>query len=206
MSRTTSDVAAQHLVRPGRQSLESAGIEPGYPIRFSDGALLTPEDANNVLEQLARIFSAVQSAKLPGGPWGSYAEYWVAKLEAQLSEADSSSLLRGWVNRGAQEQIDGFLKSGGVYEVLAHIDVTQRPLIHGDLTLNNVLFDPSTKRITGLLDFDWAGVTNPCEEFLFGLWDVGGGLDERNKKVQPMVLAGHFDARPEGLFNEELRG
>ena len=65
--------------------------------------------------------------------------------------------------------------------------------------LNNILYDADTKRITGLLDFDWAAVTHPCDEFLFGLWDIGGGIHERVGALQANVLSGDFSRPPEGF-------
>ena len=71
--------------------------------------------------------------------------------------------------------------------------------------LNNILYDGATQRITGLLDFDWAAVTHPCDEFLFGLWDIGGGIHERVGKIQANVLSGDFSEQPDSLSPEEVR-
>ncbi|KAK6951762.1 hypothetical protein Daesc_006285 [Daldinia eschscholtzii] len=60
-------------------------------------------------------------------------------------------------------------------------------------------------RITGVVDFDWSAVIHPCDEFLSGLWDIGGGIHERNEKFQPMLLSGKFTSPPEGLSAEEMR-
>ena len=74
-----------------------------------------------------------------------------------------------------------------------------------ETALNNLLYDAETKRISALLDFDWAAITHPCDEFLFGLWDIGGGIHERVGKIQPNVLSGDFTAQPEGLSEEEAK-
>jgi hypothetical protein len=73
------------------------------------------------------------------------------------------------------------------------------------LALNNMLYDAESKRITGLLDFDFAAITNPCEEFLTGLWDIGGGIHERVGKAQPSVISGDFGTQPDGLSENETR-
>jgi hypothetical protein len=70
--------------------------------------------------------------------------------------------------------------------------------------MNNVLYDSITKRITALLDFDWSSVTHPCDEFLTGLWDIGGGIHESFKEFQPSVLTGDFNVQPEGLSDEDI--
>lgn len=40
--------------------------------------------------------------------------------------------------------------------------------------MNNVLFDAATKRITGLVDFDFASVGHPGQEFFTSFHDFGG--------------------------------
>ncbi|KAI5927170.1 hypothetical protein F4810DRAFT_699354 [Camillea tinctor] len=192
---------------------------------------LSLEDAKSVVEQLAAVFTAVQKAELPstvtkfgaltldaagnivsgqtpllkGGPWDTYADFWVARLQAQLSESNGSSLLKGWADGGVRERIDTFMAGGGVQKILGSVDVNQKVLVHGDLTMNNVLYDSKTKRITALLDFDWSTVSHPCDEFLTGLWDIGGGIHERNEKFLSMVLKGDFSVQPEGLSDEDIR-
>ncbi|KAI8958636.1 hypothetical protein F5Y11DRAFT_351309 [Daldinia sp. FL1419] len=187
-------------------------------------------DAVDAVRQLASIFTAIQSAEIPeavtkfgaltldgsgaiiggqppllqGGPFDTYAELWATKLRTQLSEADKSPLLEGWASGGLRERIEEFIDTGGVDRVLEGID-DERVLVHGDLTLNNVLYDSTTKRITGVVDFDWSAVTHPCDEYLSGLWDIGGGMSERNEKFRPMLLSGNFTTPPEGLSEEDIR-
>ncbi|KAI1458493.1 hypothetical protein F4805DRAFT_140969 [Annulohypoxylon moriforme] len=257
-NRVENDIAAQHLAR---QSIQSAGLPPVVPAVYAwapcrypdvpgedgfgwtmsefkpgsdlDGQFpsLVLEDAIDVIQQLAKIFAAVQNVKIPetvtkfgaltiddrgaivggqppllrGGPFDSYAGFWTAILQAKLSEADESSFLKGWNDGGLRERIDKFLALGGVDKVLEGVDVDKRVLVHGDLTLNNVLYDSTTKRITSILDFDWSAVTHPCDEFLTGLWDIGGGIHERNEKFLPMLLSGDFSTEPEGLSADEAR-
>ncbi|KAI1100154.1 hypothetical protein F4804DRAFT_336538 [Jackrogersella minutella] len=257
-NRVQNDVAAQHLAR---QAIQSAGLPPVVPAlyawapctypevpdetgfgwtmsEFRPGAdldaefpSLTLEDAKDAIQQLASIFTVIQSAEIPetvtkfgaltldgggciisgqppllkGGPFNSYADFWSATLQAKLSEADGSLLLKGWSDGGVRERIDKFIATGGVGKVLKSVDTSKMVLVHGDLTLNNVLYDSTAKRITAVLDFDWSAVTYPCDEFLTGLWDIGGGIHERNEKFLPSLLAGDFSAQPEGLSAEEVR-
>ncbi|KAK8094983.1 Protein kinase-like domain [Apiospora hydei] len=192
---------------------------------------LDRDAVNAVLEQLADLVVAVQRVDLPsgaarfgaltidaqgaivsgqmpllkGGPWDTYAETWVAKLKDRLAESDQSSLLKGWRESGIRERIDKYISAGGVQLILEPVDNNQKILNHGDLTLNNLLYDSDTQRITGLLDFDWAAVTHPCDEFLFGLWDIGGGIHERVGDLQPYIISGDFSQQPDGLSEEEVR-
>lgn len=72
--------------------------------------------------------------------------------------------------------------------------------------MNNMLYDKTTKRITAILDFDWSCITYPAEEFLTGLWDIGGGLSDRVGKLQTNILSGEFGTPPaDGVPAEEVR-
>jgi hypothetical protein len=42
--------------------------------------------------------------------------------------------------------------------------------------MNNILFDLETNKITGLVDFDFASVGHPCQEFFSSFRDVGGNI------------------------------
>jgi hypothetical protein len=58
--------------------------------------------------------------------------------------------------------------------------------------MNNMLYDTEQKKLTAILDFDWASVSNPCDEFLGGFWDLGGGIHERNASFQNCIMTGDF--------------
>lgn len=271
-NRVQNEVAAQFLAR---QSLTAAGLEPVVPAIYAwapyrpevageagfgwvfaefksgkdlDGQFssLPLEDALDVVEQLADIFTTLQSTPLPptvtkfgaltvnaegvissgqmailtGGPWGEYAEVWAAKLRAQLEEATTSPLIKGW-NGGLREQIDDFI-GNGISDMLTSMDLGGRVLVHGDLSkrpliyitisanpkflaMNNMLYDKAAKRITAILDFDWSCITYPSEEFLAGLWDIGGGISERVGKLQQNIISGDFSTPPDGASAEEAR-
>jgi hypothetical protein len=69
--------------------------------------------------------------------------------------------------------------------------------------MNNVLFDGTTKRITAMLDFDWACVTHPTHEFFTGLWDLGGGTHPDDQQLQNAVLTGKFHLSDSAVFSLE---
>lgn len=60
--------------------------------------------------------------------------------------------------------------------------------------MNNMLYDTEQKKLTAILDFDWASVTNPCDEFLGGFWDLGGGIHDANASFQACIMAGDFSS------------
>ncbi|KAK6951761.1 hypothetical protein Daesc_006284 [Daldinia eschscholtzii] len=187
-NRVENDVAAQHLARASIRSKALNPVVPAvyawatcrYPEVFGEAGFgwtigefkpgsdldaqfdsLSLEDAIDAVQQLAAIFTAIQSAEIPesvtkfgaltlddngniiggqppllkGGPFDTYAELWVAKLQTQLSEADKSSLLRGWLSGGLRERINKFIEASGVDKILDGIE-DRRVLIHGDLSMS----------------------------------------------------------------------
>ncbi|KAK3322986.1 aminoglycoside phosphotransferase, partial [Apodospora peruviana] len=162
-------------------------FKPGVALDQHFGTLSDKDSDKKaaIISQIADVFSLIQSAPLPdgvkyyggltisgdgsgaivsgqmttlaGGPWPSYGSFWRAKLAAQLRDSDESSVLQGW--RGEH----------GIRE-------PELVLVHGDLTMNNILFDPDTDKITGVVDFDFASVGHPCQEFFSSLREVGGNV------------------------------
>ena len=64
--------------------------------------------------------------------------------------------------------------------------------------MNNILIDPSTNKLTALLDFDFACIAHPAHEFLVSLQDLGGnvmgpyGEDPTEGKLSQALLSGDF--------------
>lgn len=117
-------------------------------------------DMKSVIGQIADLLGAVQDVRLPrsapnfgalsiedgkvvsgqmplvpGGPFDTYAEVWIARLRSMLRDADKSPLLQGWKPSGIRERLEAFIQSGGVQETLQGVDVSQRALVHGDFSM-----------------------------------------------------------------------
>lgn len=71
--------------------------------------------------------------------------------------------------------------------------------------MNNMLYDKTSQLITAVLDFDWSTITHPADEFLTGLWDIGGGIHEENEFMQESILTGNFDIAPPNLSGEDVQ-
>ncbi|ODA75857.1 hypothetical protein RJ55_08498 [Drechmeria coniospora] len=181
---------------------------------------LGAEDKEMVLEQVAAALGAIQAAKLPenvtkfggltfntsgqivsgeatlrkGAPVDSYANWRAARLRGHLDRAAESAVIQGWKSNGVDKRIENFLNSGGLEKTLAGVDLQRKGLVHGDFTMNNLLFDKDSKRITAVLDFDWSFVSNPLDEFLSSLFDVGGQIDLDNSELDAAILSGDFSA------------
>ncbi|KZL86233.1 phosphotransferase enzyme family protein [Colletotrichum incanum] len=189
---------------------------------------LPGDDMKDVLGQIADVFTGIQKAPLPesiqshggmtidgkgnivsgqmttlkGGPWESHSDFWRAKFMLRIEDAGVSPALDGWKPNGVRERVDKFL-AVGLEEFLegSNVDVGKRALIHGDLTTNNILYDPNTKKLTSILDFDWAFVSHPCQEFFTSLGDIGGNTgggtgrdpDLSGGRLGKAMLTGDFD-------------
>jgi hypothetical protein len=186
-NRVQNDVAVQHLVR---QSMAHAGLPELVPAIYawmpttitdawdeksfgwiiseltsgvdldSEFSSLGMEDKEQVLEQMANILKAIQTAKLPesaakfGGltfdsdgrivngqaplrkaePVDSYAEWRVGRLRGQLQDAAQSPVIQGWKSNGVGARIEKFLAADGPEKILKKVDLHQKSLVHGDFS------------------------------------------------------------------------
>ncbi|RFU30927.1 hypothetical protein B7463_g5406, partial [Scytalidium lignicola] len=189
--------------------LDFDGVQTGEQLD-KHFAFLSDTEKRDIIEQIADVFSAIQHTVLPdtvksyggltissegkiingqmttlsGGPWKTY----------------SSQVLKGWTSNGVRQRVDKFLEAGiGDYLANAGVDMSRRALIHGDLTMNNMLFDPKSKKLTGLIDFDFSFVSHPCQEFFTSFQDIGGNLgggyssNLSSGLLSEAVLSGNFD-------------
>ncbi|OHE96826.1 phosphotransferase enzyme family protein [Colletotrichum orchidophilum] len=211
----------------GRYGWSLMEFKEGVPLDtvFRD---LDDGEKSDVLGQIADVVTGIQRAPLPegirshggltidargeivggrmttlkGGPWETYSDFWKARLALRLEDADASPALEGWRPNGVRERVDGFLESGlERYLEGSGVDVGRRALIHGDLTTNNTLYDTTTKKLTSILDFDFAFISHPCHEFFTSLGDVGGNTgggtgrdpDLSRGLLGKAMLTGDFD-------------
>lgn len=71
--------------------------------------------------------------------------------------------------------------------------------------MNNILVDPHTNTLTGLVDFDFASISHPAEEFFMSLGDVGGntggwqGPDLHAGRLEAAVIAGDFSSSVDAM-------
>ncbi|KAK2617028.1 hypothetical protein QQS21_000121 [Conoideocrella luteorostrata] len=179
-------------------------------------------EKEKVLHQIAMIFKAIQDARLPetvtkfGGltfnstgqiisgepplwkqdPVETYLEWKFGNLHDLMQKASKSPVIQGWKLHGVGARIEKFFAAGGPEKVLSNVDQRQKCLIHGDFSTNNFLFDKDTKKITAILDFDWCTVSNPFDEFLLGLYDIGCNITYGKTKADMALLSGDFTQPP----------
>ena len=131
------------------------GVDPD-----SEFSSLELEDKELVQEQIAAVLAAIQASRLPEGvtkfggltfdssarivsgeapllkgePVGSYAEWRVAKLHAQLQVAAQNPVIQGWKSNGMDARIEKFVTGGGPEKVFTGVDLHRKGLIHGDFS------------------------------------------------------------------------
>lgn len=78
--------------------------------------------------------------------------------------------------------------------------------------MNNILVDPKTNKLTGMVDFDFASISHPAEEFFASFGDVGGntggwqGPDHHDGRLEKAVVAGDFSLSvPEDQLSDAAR-
>lgn len=63
-----------------------------------------------------------------------------------------------------------------------------------------MLYDKEAKKITALLDFDFASVSHPFEEFIcLSLADIGGNVSDEDTCISRAILSGNFSTPPADL-------
>lgn len=68
--------------------------------------------------------------------------------------------------------------------------------------MNNMLYNAANKKVTAVIDYDWASTMHACHEFYSGLSDLGGGTHPEDKSLQAAVLSGDLDDVPRDLTDE----
>ncbi|KAI0107221.1 kinase-like domain-containing protein [Nemania sp. FL0031] len=153
-----------------------------------------------ILSQMAKLLKALQDYQLPesitgfggvtfdengrivsaampsvgAGPWLSYESSFKGRLEVELQEADANKYVQGWRANGIRDRLDAFVQRGVPSQFESLKTAHDKAIIHADFTTNNLLFDPSTRRITALIDYDFACILHPSYEFLRSFDGAGG--------------------------------
>jgi len=96
-------------------------------------------------------------------------------LKKQLELSDTCVLLSGWKSLDLRARLEKF-HSSGISKILETIAPKRQTLIHGDFDLQNILFDASNMKITGLLDFDFSSIASPADEYFYSFLSIHGIL------------------------------
>jgi hypothetical protein len=128
-----------------------------------------------------------------GGPFSEFYEMYVQMLRRQLIETDTSELIGGWRRNDLRNRLEQFAASGIKERVLEN-SVARQTLVHGDFSKStelhnrkpilahhtidtfNMLFDPTSNRLTALVDFDLSHIATPADEYLYSFRTLGALL------------------------------
>ncbi|KAK5656969.1 hypothetical protein OQA88_3492 [Cercophora sp. LCS_1] len=168
-------------------------LMPGEFLGREKFSALDFEEKRIVVRDMAGIFGAIQRYELPasvkgfgglgfdgegnvvtgptpihgGGPCEELRDLYAEYFETQMGFADRCDVVKGWKGTGVRERLDQFAGEG-LKEVLDELSLqTRQTLVHGDFDLQNLLYDPLTKRITALLDFDFSHVGSQADEYFY---------------------------------------
>ncbi|KAI0183964.1 hypothetical protein EV127DRAFT_445621 [Xylaria flabelliformis] len=153
-----------------------------------------------ILSQMAKLLKELQDYQLPdsvtcyggvtfaengqvvstamtsvgAGPWPTYESSFKGRLDVALRRADANPYIQGWTSNGIRDRLENFVRHGLPSQFDSLKAAQDKAIVHADFTTNNLLFDPSTYRITALLDYDFACIMHPSYEFLRSFDGAGG--------------------------------
>ena len=70
-------------------------------------------------------------------------------------------------------------------------NIITKCIIHGDLTCSNILFSPSSKLVTGVIDFTDAQISDPAFDFAGFYWDFGADFTKKVLSYYAGVESAH---------------
>ncbi|KAH8800174.1 kinase-like domain-containing protein [Xylogone sp. PMI_703] len=131
-----------------------------------------------------------------GGPFTAYTDMYLYIFQKQIELSKSTPLVDGWKGTGLDERLKAFDESGQFSKLLYEYSNIQPTLVHGDLSLENILFNPDTLQVTALLDFDFAHIASPGDEFFYSFADfhgiIPGPLEDREMNALRLAQLNGF--------------
>ncbi|QIW99938.1 hypothetical protein AMS68_005456 [Peltaster fructicola] len=165
----------QQRERPGVQNLPSTLPTLIFRMLNPISGFHEQEKAN-VLAQMADILACLQRFELPstldeygGISFDESGRY----ISTALSIYPGGPFAHGWRDHNIRQRLDNFL-SAGPHSVFQQILPIKRVLVHADFSIDNVLYDDSSKQLTAVFGFDFAHVSSIADEFFRSLgYNIG---------------------------------
>ncbi|KAH6706268.1 hypothetical protein BKA61DRAFT_646171 [Leptodontidium sp. MPI-SDFR-AT-0119] len=169
-------------------------LMPGIPIGEAFGGAMSLDQKRGILAQMGGLLKALQDYPLPksnhgfggatgpmpsvgAGPWDNFEDCYRGRLKVALTKADKNPYLQGWHVNGIRERIDAFIEHG-LPLLFSHFPTKQdKSVKHANFsstTPDNLLYDPTTGRITAFLDYYFASILHPAYEFFRSFGSNGG--------------------------------
>ncbi|KAK4101154.1 hypothetical protein N658DRAFT_566895 [Parathielavia hyrcaniae] len=166
-------------------------LMPGSPlVDIFDKIQLSQK--KEICRQMATLLKGLQSYKLPESITG---------LEVAMKKATDNEYIKGWEANGLRKRLDKFVAEGVPNQFEDLSSKEERVVTHADFNSSNLLFDPTSGRITALIDYDFATILHPWYEFLRSFSGTGGQF---RGPVQRLVRGRRGDEA--ALRNAKLHG
>ncbi|KIW99558.1 uncharacterized protein Z518_11297 [Rhinocladiella mackenziei CBS 650.93] len=189
------------------------------------------EQQRLVLSQLANMIHALQNYQLPdtvdsfgglrhnrygeivsgesscilGGPFTSMAAMYKHEATERLKLSDSSEIIAGWRHNALRGRLDSFV-ADGIEKAFEKLSMGQKGIVHGAITLDNILIDPDTFKLSGLLGGDMSYIATPIHEFFHSFYDLYNFLpgpyttNTQNLIMHKALLHGFPEPLPETVL------
>jgi hypothetical protein len=124
-----------------------------------------------------------------GGPFASVEDMYAQFMRFQIEMSERCSLIDGWKANGVRERLERF-HAEGLPALIERLKDQRPTLIHGDFGTYspksnrvadfidplNMLYDKETMTITALLDYDFAHIASPEDEYFYSFYTIHGTL------------------------------
>lgn len=149
-----------------------------------------------------------------GGPYKTYIEYMIAHATKYIRLIPTHEKLE--FMRDIIPRLEGFVTA--LPERANELNNVKLRLAHKDLHFANMMYDPSTGKITGVLDWEFAGVVpspqwNPRRSFLWNGVDTPESLAEKykwmevfEKRCKEKACSFFQDAQYTSTLQEHMQG
>ncbi|KAF5606678.1 uncharacterized protein FSUBG_5864 [Fusarium subglutinans] len=120
-----------------------------------------------------------------GGPYKTYVDYMVAHVNKYIRLIQTHEKLA--FMRDTIPRLEAFVAA--LPKHVKELNKVKLRLAHKDLHFANMIFDPTSGKITGILDWEFVGVVpypqwNPRSSFLWNGIDTSESLDEKYKLLE----------------------
>lgn len=195
--------AVNTRTRRGRPGWILQECMPGVPLSGDILEKMDTRQKESIIKDIAQAVHALQTFRLPESVVGygglnfgddgqivcgptaihgatracmTYRELYHEYLQTQSKRMDRCDVVQGWGAKGTglRGRIDRFIVDKFQELLDGSTERNPRPvLVHGDLNLTNLLYDPATFRVTAVLDWSFGHVASVCDEFFYSFPELG---------------------------------
>ncbi|KAF9895098.1 hypothetical protein FE257_004727 [Aspergillus nanangensis] len=147
-----------------------------------------------------QVVAGPPSFQCKGGPFQTVSVMYTGLLRWQLEACERYDLIKGWRDSSIRDRLDRFMLEGMDIQ-MSGLPAGRPTLIQGSLELMKTLYDPTTLRLTAILDYGMSHIAIPAVEYLYSFGGISGMLgapfDPETDRLRQEILAGFPSAVPE---------